>query len=680
MEAKNRKFFAASLAVIVLAVATAVIIKYKIFFQDSEVSQEPALLEPLPPVSVEQNHQLKVTFLAKASNFRMVQILSQSKQALLISGGELVLADISSGRIIKTITAQDFPSLNFYSAAMVDGDFFISSDQEILRINSQGKLLNTYNVANGLVNAFNLYLTADPFEPHTLWIATFDGLSKLDTQNNQFTNYKNELLPNSKSYGISLVRPTSENVWVYVDANSYSSGGIAKLNRKTNTWESYGPSSFGLDRPLYIDGFLANDSTVVVFIRGSKGIQVMVFDPESKSWHSKITLEVSDNLSYNSPLGLEGSRVYLFKYTVAPPAPSKLNLVSIDLAAANPVVEGPVAGYKTENYNESIANSADSGLWFYNQTSIQHFSGGQVSETFNSPDIPSLESFVGASGQGVYFSRPEGGFGRYDVQSGQTRIWNDPGEKDFLYSDRVVVENDNSAYLAEEQVNGYGGGVMRARFVRLNLQNSNELKEFEVPAKYLKDAHQIGIAADGEMYLHLTSANKTQTTYVFDWLTNSLKPSQENWTVKEKAIKFFDFAYGSQSNVKQLGDYKLIASVDNAQAASLRSIVSFTITRPNGSVFKSTATLAPQKSGAFGWSSNVYVNFISADEYDKSIAWIGTSFGLVKLNLETGQTTASWASQPGLNFWNINHVQALKDYLVVSADSGILIVKKDELK
>lgn len=113
----------------------------------------------------------------------------------------------------------------------------------VLKINPQThKLEHIFSKEDGLLNGYNYQLTADG---DTIWIATFNGLGRINARTNHVDFYTDDLgfqnSSNAVSFGIVHIIVDKDYVWAWAGANAESQGGVALFNKALGTWKAFGP-------------------------------------------------------------------------------------------------------------------------------------------------------------------------------------------------------------------------------------------------------------------------------------------------------------------------------------------------------------------------------------------------------------------------------------------------------
>ncbi len=121
-------------------------------------------------------------------------------------------------------------------------------NQEIYKINlSDLSLVRRYGIADGLQSGSNFQLVADG---DILWIATYNGLGKIDTVKNRVNFYTSELGINNSRPDVDSILLDKDYVWFYTSANVYSTGGITLYDKSAGSFTPFNLRDFSstLDR------------------------------------------------------------------------------------------------------------------------------------------------------------------------------------------------------------------------------------------------------------------------------------------------------------------------------------------------------------------------------------------------------------------------------------------------
>ncbi len=87
-----------------------------------------------------------------------------------------------------------------------------------------------------------------------VWISTFNGVARINSKSNNVNFYTSEMgiggYSEGDRYSTRRVLPDKDFVWVEVVASAYSTGGVSRFDKKTQTWIPFGPKQIiGADSP-----------------------------------------------------------------------------------------------------------------------------------------------------------------------------------------------------------------------------------------------------------------------------------------------------------------------------------------------------------------------------------------------------------------------------------------------
>lgn len=226
-------------------------------------------------------------------------------------GGVLVY-DAATHSVIDQLTETGGLSDSSITNMIKKGNsLYIGTQDGFTVYDLQTKQAKKISVGQGLINGANIYVADDG---RTLWVGTFNGLSRYDTVTGKITNYTSELADNSTDYEVQRVVVTPNAVYVAVIANAYSPGSIARFDKASGTWERFGPASFGkTEAHARIDFFQLGAAGGKVFASNysDKGNIYQIDDRKGAEWTAVNSLnselaDVETNIefagSYNNML------------------------------------------------------------------------------------------------------------------------------------------------------------------------------------------------------------------------------------------------------------------------------------------------------------------------------------------------------------------------------------------
>ncbi len=128
------------------------------------------------------------------------------------------------------------------------GDRLFLGHQGVLEYNLRTGAKKQYSENNGLASNDNIRMTVDPSDSDTLWISTFAGLNKLTISSGHIETFRSEMgIPSTDPQGglqPKVIGIDNNYLWVTVNTNVSTTGGVARLDKKTGIWKSWGYTSF----------------------------------------------------------------------------------------------------------------------------------------------------------------------------------------------------------------------------------------------------------------------------------------------------------------------------------------------------------------------------------------------------------------------------------------------------
>ena len=213
--------------------------------------------------------------------------------------GGVLIADAKSGQVLDQITMAEGLSDYVVTDLIKKGNTLYIGTQDGVTIwnllTGTGKKLS---VAQGLPSGANIILEEDG---KYIWIGTFDGLARLDTEFNKLDVYKQELISSAdEKVNVNGISTSGDYVYFSVVASAHSRGEVVRFNKVSGVWDKFTPIEFG-DTSQYarIDAFgMCNVSDGVVFIEEKTLWKISNFE---KTVPQKLfTAGFNDNIQFNT--------------------------------------------------------------------------------------------------------------------------------------------------------------------------------------------------------------------------------------------------------------------------------------------------------------------------------------------------------------------------------------------
>ena len=125
---------------------------------------------------------------------------------------------------------------------------FIGFQGGLIDYNLNTKTSKQYSTADGLASSSNIALNPDPSDSDILWISTFEGLSKLTISSGRIQSFTAEIGISGTTWQPRVFHVDDKYVWLTISANAYTTGGIARLDKRTGVWKSWGYELFHYGR------------------------------------------------------------------------------------------------------------------------------------------------------------------------------------------------------------------------------------------------------------------------------------------------------------------------------------------------------------------------------------------------------------------------------------------------
>lgn len=120
---------------------------------------------------------------------------------------------------------------------------YVGSQDGVTIFNLKTREAKKVSVKEGLVNGANIELYPDG---DNIWVATFDGVSLLNTTSGQITNYTSQLDSAAQKREITNALVTDKYVYFLGASNAYSSGAVIRYDKSSGIFKTFGPDSFGV--------------------------------------------------------------------------------------------------------------------------------------------------------------------------------------------------------------------------------------------------------------------------------------------------------------------------------------------------------------------------------------------------------------------------------------------------
>ncbi|MBD3360849.1 hypothetical protein GF366_03545 [Candidatus Peregrinibacteria bacterium] len=182
---------------------------------------------------------------------------------------------------------------------LIDNYLFIGSqDLGIYEVDLNNNVVsNFYDSENGLKSLQNFHFASDN---NILWTGTFEGVAKINIQNEKIKFYDSELGIEGSfpSYYNSMVYARNSDIWAVVKANARSKGGTSNYDKVNDSWVAYGPEDFKTEDTgrIDFDKFVVSDEGVFAAFQdgGPEKLVLKKFNPVSNQWEEVYSAPYSE--------------------------------------------------------------------------------------------------------------------------------------------------------------------------------------------------------------------------------------------------------------------------------------------------------------------------------------------------------------------------------------------------
>jgi len=194
------------------------------------------------------------------------EVVEDGEKYYIACYGGVIVLDKTSGKILNQITMNKGLSDFVTTSLIKKGNTLYIGTQDGLTvcdlIKNTGRKLS---VDEGLPSGANIILKEDG---KYIWIGTFDGLARLNTEDNKLETLRKELTSNEdERLNINSIAVTKNYAYFSIVASARSSGFIARYNKNNSSWAKYDALSFN-DTTQYarVDAFgLCSTNNGIVF-------------------------------------------------------------------------------------------------------------------------------------------------------------------------------------------------------------------------------------------------------------------------------------------------------------------------------------------------------------------------------------------------------------------------------
>lgn len=233
---------------ILLALGIAVIIllgAYTLFGQ--KIKNITNLGLPLINISKESPQENKVVMQQWANCDDVREVIEEGYLLYVACMGGVLVVDANSGEVRDQITMTQGLSGATTTSMIKEGNMLYIGTQDGFTIfNLVTRESKRVSVKEGLISGSNIELAKDG---NDLWIGSFGGLSLYKIDTGVIQNFTREIVDNSTDYNAIKILVTPQAIYSITVANASTPGGVARYDKTTQSWERFGPGSFGIAGP-----------------------------------------------------------------------------------------------------------------------------------------------------------------------------------------------------------------------------------------------------------------------------------------------------------------------------------------------------------------------------------------------------------------------------------------------
>jgi len=551
----------------------------------------------------------------------------------IMTAGALLEYNLKTDNIERTLTGVD--GLDNGSSVVHKGDF-IFFDVRAAGGFSKKSLstgeVKTYTESDGLVNGANIHLFEDPYDNNILWIGTFNGLSLFNIKDETFMNFQREMDNRSVKWSVNgRVYVTKDFVWVIVVSNASSPGAIARLDKKTWQWETWGPEFFDKDRRVDFDSFCADEENAFVGVgeklyRFNEGIMdwnLVQIEMDEENYYFSSLISMPDRLYFkiNGSVGQNTLKYFNLDNDVI------YNAAGIDIADYS-----SVALYGDEKNKKIFITEwgEKKDILLYDPfepekkiTKIKFFN----EDIFKMDKLNSVD-------KDIIFLEGDNNLFAYYLSTKSLNILNQGSFSPYYNSFyRARVFQDKMAIL-ESPYTAYGGfdcDDVVPKLIIMSVDDFGDKVEIEVDNYSCVTLLTMGDSLN-EIFVEFRTKGKEHVitqfnpnTQVFEEISLSWKEIEEKYDI-DASRDMIEVGSGLAVRVDREKKESIYPEIEIRQAL-------------NGNWETKILPVAPEKYSPFGWPDLAYVNDFKFDPLHPEVVWVGTTRGLIRFNTLNNEST-----------------------------------------
>lgn len=588
---------------------------------------------------------------------------NDAKYLWMSSGAGITRVNVVTGEL-RTFTPVETGSENkaVMDFAKSGNNLFIGTQGGLAQYNLQTGEKKFFTKDNGLISNSNLHPIADPSDPDTVWIGTFEGLSVLSVSTGVIRSFQSEIGITGTSLEVRIFGIDDTYVWVNINANSNTSGGVARFNKKTGEWKAWNNEYFTAgDSTSRFDSFnLVADGEHALVVDDYVLYQ---YNPQKDAWDvAKRYIRGESDAS--QMIALSGTKLYS--------RGDGIEVRDLQTGVESILVSTKGAGVNDWSREWFSFDKVRGRIIVYPREASFREPAFIVDATADSITPVPASAFAGTSPlPNAYLSDASGtmallttrdGMFTYDWSTQRvTQLSNTLASVARFAGDSVVALDlatcemycRAESLVATSTIYSLAGEGVRA--VATIRGTTTDLYHIGTS---INDVYVFTSSRDTSGAYHLTDNGN-----VFEYVAQPVAA----WTPEPVAV-------GS-------GDGVEYASNDGAYNASFKrtqkgDTVTIAVRSASGGTKEITAPVGDAEYSHWGWESDVYISAFAYSKSQPYVVWIGTDRGLIRADFETG-FARTFTTKDGLSMNSIQNIKTAPGALLLDQTTGVFIYPED---
>lgn len=569
------------------------------------------------------------------------------------------------------------------SIVHVGNRLFFASKGSVVQYDLLTKETKRFTIEDGLASGSNLYITPDLYDTDLLWISSFEGLSRISISTGTITTYRAGDLGIYALQNIEarIFHVGERYVWANVNANAYTNGGAARLDKQTGVWKSWSARVIeDLPAEKRFDSFKNSADGGRAIVENSD--KLYLYTPDNDTWSVVVgdftkpgsNVHLKDDSIY---FWLDGIKVYDFKTGEVSALVAKemftdkpVSFEDFKVAYSRIVFDRQRNRLLVHPVDPNI-NSAIVIVPLDNPTKLQVIPFSIFEDTFGAFNTKLHD----AKGDTVLLGRiPRGDYSNKSSYLSEFSISKNAFRNfDFPFAGKIKIVEDR--IIGTNLVFCEMGPCRPETFVStttVSILQTGKL-DFEVPLRSSVCHSYTGDVLD-EIYLFGCKHTATSSVYKFDV---GKKEYAEMGTLTLPIRILNDLLNSERSNQ----DFVEILSPDEAYTLTFKRVVGgnelpLSILDKEDALTQVLLPVAVEPPNHFNFAPEIRVSEFAFDPVESHIFWIGTDRGLIKLDLKSGKSVL-YSEGSGLARNDILKIVPLAEVLVIEHSAGVYIYRRD---